>query len=71
MLNTYEFILTLIFPGNTVSRTNIIRKKSKCVGVITKLRHFVPRQGLLSIFQSLTLPYLAKVLKSMQQIIDN
>ena len=46
-------------------------EKSKCVGVIAKLRHFVPRQALLSIFQSLISPYLAKVLKSIQQIIDN
>ena len=61
----------LIFPGNTVSRTNIIRTKSKCVGVTVKLRHFVPRQALLSIFQSLISPYLAKVLKSIQQIINN
>ena len=34
------------------------RKISKCVGVIAKLRHFVSRQTLVSIFQSLIWPYL-------------
>ena len=37
---------------------HISGKISKRVGVIAKLRHFVPLQTVLSIFQTLILPYL-------------
>ena len=36
----------------------ISQKVSTSVGIIAKLRHFVPRQTLLSIFHSLISPYL-------------
>ena len=38
---------------------NIAWKTSKIVGVIARLRHFVPFSTLLSIYRSLILPYLA------------
>ena len=35
---------------------HISQKVSECVGIIAKLRHFVPRQTLLRIFHSLISP---------------
>ena len=37
---------------------NVALKISKIVGVVARLRHFVPRTTLLNIYQSLILPYL-------------
>ena len=37
---------------------NVALKISRTVGVVARLRHFVPRTTLLNIYQSLTLPYL-------------
>ena len=37
---------------------NVALKVSRPVGVVARLRHFVPRTTLLNIYQSLILPYL-------------
>ena len=37
---------------------NVALKVSRTVGVLARLRHFVPRPTLLNIYQSLILPYL-------------
>ena len=37
---------------------NVALKISRTVGVVARLRHFVPRTTLLHIYQSLILPYL-------------
>ena len=37
---------------------NVALKVSRTVGVVARLRHFVPRTTLLNIYQSLILPYL-------------
>ena len=37
---------------------NVTLKVSRTVGVVARLRHFVPRTTLLNIYQSLILPYL-------------
>ena len=37
---------------------NVALKVSRTVGVVARLRHFVPRTNLLNIYQSLILPYL-------------
>ena len=36
---------------------NVVLKVSRTVGVVARLRHFVPRTTLLNIYQSLILPY--------------
>ena len=38
---------------------HIVVKISRYVGIIAKLRHFVPRNSLLRIYQSLILPYIS------------
>ena len=37
---------------------NVALKVSRIVGVVARLKHFVPRTNLLNIYQSLILPYL-------------
>ena len=37
---------------------NVALKVSRTVGVVARLRHFVPRTTLLNVYQSLILPYL-------------
>ena len=37
---------------------NVALKVSRPVGVVARLRHFVPRTTLLNVYQSLILPYL-------------
>ena len=41
---------------------NVALKISRTVGVVARLRHFVPRTTLLNIYQSLILPYLTNSL---------
>ena len=50
---------------------NVALKISRTVGVVTRLRHFVPRTTLLNIYQSLILPHLTYGLAAWGQAAKN
>ena len=50
--------MTIIFLGNVILTMHVAIKMSRTVGLTCKLRHFLPRHTLLTIYRSLVAPYL-------------
>ena len=58
MLDILVYSLIRTFHGNFIQIT-FVKKVSKTIGIIAKLRHFVPRHVLLTLYRSLILPYIS------------
>ena len=59
MLDILVFLFIPTYLGSIMSHFNISTKISKSLGILARLRHFVPSNTLLNMYRSLIQPYLS------------
>ena len=59
MLDILVFLFIPTYLGSIISHFNVSTKISKSLGILARLRHFVPLNTLLNMYRSLIQPYLS------------